>query len=49
MMIITVEANGFSVWPYFVEVTPFENFPGGPGKIIRLLICGLNIYKFRCC
>jgi len=42
MMIITVEADGLSVWPYFVEVTPFENFPRGPGKtIIRLLIYGL--------
>ena len=49
MMIITVEADGFSIWPFFVEVTPFENFPGGPGKKSRLLICGLNIYKFRCC
>ena len=49
MMIITLEANGFSIWPYLVEVTPVENFPGGPGKATRLLICGLNIYKFRRC
>jgi len=36
MMTITVVADGFSVWPYFVEVTPFENFPGGPGKTTKL-------------
>ena len=36
MMTITVVANGFSIWPYFVEVTPFENFPGGPGKATKL-------------
>jgi len=41
MMTITVEADGFSIWPYFVEVTPFENFPRGPGKTIKLLISGL--------
>ena len=33
MMIITVEANDFSIWPYSVEINPMEILPvGGPGK-----------------
>ena len=34
MMIITVEADGFSIWPYSVEINPIEILPvGGPGKL----------------
>ena len=37
MMIITVEADGFSIWPYSVEINPIELLPvGGPGKVIEL-------------
>ena len=33
MMIITVEADGFSIWPYSVEINPMEILPiGDPGK-----------------
>ena len=33
MMIITLTADGFSLWPYYVEVNPSELLPlGGPGK-----------------
>ena len=35
MMIITVEADGFSIWPYSVEINPMESLPvGGPGNLI---------------
>ena len=34
MMIITVEADGFSIQPYIVEINPIEILPvGGPGKV----------------
>ena len=29
MMIITVEADGFSIWPYSVEMNPTEILPPG--------------------
>ena len=33
MMIIILTADGFSLWPYYVEVNPIELLPlGGPGK-----------------
>ena len=33
-MTITVEADGFSPWPYVVEITPTEILPvGAPGKV----------------
>jgi len=32
MMIITLQADGFSIWPYSVEVNPMEI--GGPSKQI---------------
>ena len=35
-MIITVEADGFSPWPYAVEITPTEMLPvGAPGKVTK--------------
>ena len=35
-MIITVEADGFSPWPYAVEITPSEILPvGATGKITK--------------
>ena len=35
-MIITVEADGFSAWPYAVEITPTEMLPvGAPGKVTK--------------
>ena len=33
-MIITLQADGFSTWPYSVEVNPMEILPvGDPGKL----------------
>ena len=29
IMIITVEADGFSIWPYYVEINPIEVLPVG--------------------
>ena len=38
MMIITVEADGFSIWPYSVEINPVEILPvGGPGKLVKYM------------
>ena len=35
-IIITVEADGFSPWPYAVEITPTEMLPvGAPGKVTK--------------
>ena len=32
-MIITLQSDGFSIWPYHVEVNPMEILPvGAPGK-----------------
>ena len=32
-MIITLQSDGFSIWPYSVEVNPMEILPvGAPGK-----------------
>ena len=32
-MIITLHSDGFSIWPYSVEVNPMEILPvGAPGK-----------------
>ena len=32
-IIVTLEADGFSLWPYYVEVNPIELLSlGGPGK-----------------
>ena len=32
-MIITLQSNGFSIWPYSVEVNPMEILPvGAPSK-----------------
>ena len=32
MMLVTVEADGFSIWPYTVEINPMEILPvGAPG------------------
>ena len=37
MMMITVEADGFSIWPYSIEINPTEILPvGGPGKLCNL-------------
>ena len=37
-MIITLEADGFSLWPYYVEVNPIELLPvGESGKLIKRL------------
>ena len=39
MMIITVEADAFSIWPYSVEINPIEILPvGGPGKLMYLIM-----------
>ena len=38
MMIITVDADGFSIWPYVVEIKPIELLPvGGAGKVTKLV------------
>ena len=37
MMKVTVEADGFSIWPYSVEINPMEILPvGAPGKPYRV-------------
>ena len=34
MMTVTVEADGFSTWPYSVEINPMEILPvGAPGNL----------------
>ena len=32
MMIVTLQADGFSIWPYSVEVNPMET--GGQSKLV---------------
>jgi len=34
-IMITVEANGFSIWPFSVVVTPMEI--GGPGNFVSIV------------
>jgi len=43
MMIITVEADGFSDWPYnySVEINPIENLP--VGDLGKMTACDFNI------
>ena len=54
MMIVTVEADGFSIWPYSVEINPMENLPvGAPGRNDKPLVYDfssyINVYLNRQC
>ena len=43
MMIITLSADGFSLWPYYAEVNPIELLPlGGPGKLFKVFVMILH-------
>ena len=43
MMIITLTADGFSLWPYYVEVNSIELLPlGGPGKLFKVFVMILH-------
>ena len=43
MMKVTVEADGFSIWPYSIEINPMEILPvGAPGKLIECSTGDLN-------
>ena len=49
MMLITIEADGFSIWPYSVEITPTEFLPvGGPGKPTQCLTSIHNSVSQMC-
>ena len=33
-MIVTLRSDGFSIWPYYVEINPMEILPvGAPGNL----------------
>ena len=43
MIKVTVEADGFSIWPYSIEINPIEILPAGaPGKLIVCLASDFN-------
>ena len=43
-MIITLQSDGFSIWPYSVEINPMEILPvGAPGKLTECLTGDFNL------